>query len=74
MLTCPTRVKNAATTDGFPWIDSPALSPSDILHVKVVVVVVGLTMINDNIGIIPDHNKGQHRNHSRTASGQFIEY
>lgn len=34
-VTCPTRVKKAATTDGFPWIDSPTLSPSDILPVKI---------------------------------------
>lgn len=30
-VTCPIRVKKAETTDGFPWIDSPTLSPSDIL-------------------------------------------
>lgn len=34
-VTCPIRVKKAATTDGFPWIDSPTLSPSDILPVKI---------------------------------------
>lgn len=34
-VTCPTRVKKAATTDGFPWIDSPTLSPSDILEEKI---------------------------------------
>lgn len=33
-VTCPIRVKKAATTDGFPWMDSPTLSPSDILQVK----------------------------------------
>lgn len=34
-VTCPTRVKKAETTDGFPWIDSPTLSPSDILPWKI---------------------------------------
>lgn len=29
--TCPSRVKNLYTTEGFPWTDSPTLSPSDIL-------------------------------------------
>lgn len=33
-ITCPIRVKKTATTDGFPWIDSPTLSPSDILSTK----------------------------------------
>lgn len=30
--TCPSRVKNLYTTEGFPWTESPTLSPSDILQ------------------------------------------
>lgn len=29
--TWPRRVKNLYTTEGFPWMESPTLSPSDIL-------------------------------------------
>lgn len=33
-VTCPRRVKKAPIVDGLPWIDSPTLSPSDILSVE----------------------------------------
>lgn len=32
--TCPSLVKNLYTTDGFPWTESPMLSPSDILYLR----------------------------------------
>lgn len=32
--TCPSLVKNLYTTEGFPWTESPTLSPSDMLYTR----------------------------------------
>ena len=44
--TCPTRVKKLPIVDGFPWIDSPTLSPSDIMSVEGEKMVVNRYSLN----------------------------